>query len=226
MARLDRDSIRIDVDYALPHKQRARQEKELLEAAANRARARHSGDAVGEMLRWQRADGYAVYMVTRESPLTLAHVDVCDGYTVEGALIRGLDLATVRRMVEAERKMREYFERADDFYEELEVGQIVHYHDAFGQFVRCEVVVAPDDEACVHAEKGEKCLREIALVGNWKDRDLRSDSYHMRGVREGHLFKPSAGCIYENPEATNARRHGDPSRLAPLGVSGQQELFG
>lgn len=228
MARLERTSIRIDTDYSLSRKEWLRQEKEQLDAAAEAARAKHQGDAVGELLRWQRCDGYAVYMVTCERPLRLAHVDICDGYTVEASLIRGLDLATVRAMVDRERAMQAFFKKGDDFYDGLETGSIVHYHNGFGEFVRCEVVEAPDDvdEGILQIDKGEKCLKEVALVGKWKDYDLRSDGYHMRGVREGRLFKPNASNIYENPAATGARDHGDPSRLAPLGISGQQELFG
>ena len=224
MARLDRKSIVISTDYGSADWRK--DEEGQLEAAAHLAREASPGDAVGELLRWHRADGYAVYMVTCERPLRLAHVDICDGYTVEAALIRGLDLATVRAMVEHERKMRHHLEHANDFYKGLEAGSIVHYHNGFKEFIRCEVVEAPDDEACVRAEKGERCLRPLALVGGWGSYALLADAYHMRMIREGSLFKPSASCIYENPEAKQVRRHEDPRQLAPLCVQGQQELFG
>lgn len=117
----------------------------------------------------------------------------------------------------------------EDFYDSLAFGEIVHYDDGFGNFVRCEVVTAANlrkgfDHPCV--EDGEKCLKELALVGNWRDYDLRSDSYHMRGVREARLFKPNASCIWENPDAACRKKHSDPSKLEPLAVVGQQELFG
>jgi len=224
MARLDPKSIVINTDYRSKGWQE--DEQRQLEAAAKRAKAESPGDTVGELLRWGRADGYAMYMVTCEQPLRVAHVDIGDAYSVEGSLIRGLRLATVRAMVERERKMRHHFEHANDFYNELEVGSIVHYHNGFKEFVRCEVVEAPDDDACVHAKKGERCLRPLALVGGWDQHDLRADGYHMRMIREGSLFKPSVSCIYENPEATHVRRHEDPSQFEALGVAGQQELFG
>lgn len=44
-----------------------------------------------------------------------------------------------------------------NFYEEVQVGQIVHYHVGFGEYVRCEVVMT---------EHGKK-LKPIALLGNW-----------------------------------------------------------
>lgn len=216
MARLKNRSIRIDTDYSLSPQEWQAQEKRQLDRAAARARANSPGDLVGELLRWQRADGHAVYMVTSERPLTLAHVDVGDAYFVEGALIRGLTLGDARAMVEQERRWREHMERAEDFYDELEVGSTVHYHNGFGSFVRCEVVKAPDDEACVHAQEGDTCLRPVALVGNWREHDLQHDSYHVEEIREGRLFKPSASNIYENPDAESTHRHGDPSAMTPL----------
>ena len=54
---------------------------------------------LGEILRWQRADGYAEYMVWSTDPLTLIHLPVGDAWTVEAPLIRGLNLADVEDMV-------------------------------------------------------------------------------------------------------------------------------
>ncbi len=218
MAKLDPGSIKIETDYSRPRREWIRREEEQIEAAAAQARTKAAGDTVGELLRWPRADGYALYMVTSEKPLRLAHVDVGDGYSVENSLIRGLNLADVRSMVDQARRWKQAFEATNDIYDEMQPGQIVHYHNAFGEFVRCEVVVAPDDEACVHAEKGETCLKPIALVGKWRAHDLRHDSYHATSVREGRLFKPNGTCIYENPQASGARSHGDPSQMAPLDI--------
>jgi len=222
MARLDPKSIVINTNYR--SKDWQKDEARQLEAAGARAKARNPGDTVGELLKWPRADGNAVYMVTSERPLRIAHVDVGDAWNVEGALIRGLNLRTVRGMVERERKMRHFFEHANDFFKELEVGSIVHYHNAFGEFVRCEVVLAPDDDACAHANKGEPCLKPLALVGSWRKHELGANGYHRRMIREESLFVPSAGNIYENPKFSD-RRGQDPRQLAPLEVAGQQELF-
>lgn len=60
------------------------------------------GEITGAILRWQRADGYAWYLVINDEPLTLQHVDLFDGYTVEPALIRGLDRSDVERMIRQE----------------------------------------------------------------------------------------------------------------------------
>jgi hypothetical protein len=106
VARLAKDSIAIPFDYSEGWQQR---EQDALDAAAKSARSKAEGEFVGEILRWQRADGYAVYMVVKQKPLTLAHVGVGDAYSIEPALIRGLNLADVREMVIRERKIREMF---------------------------------------------------------------------------------------------------------------------
>jgi len=228
MARLERKSIVITTDYSLPRGEWQRREEAQLAEAAEQARSNASGDTVGETLRWPRADGYAVYMVTSESPLRLAHVDICDGYTVEPALIRGLTLRDVRGMVESNRARKQAFAATMDIYNHVAPGDTVHYHDAFGQFVRCEVVVAQDniEDGILSLEKGEICLRPVALVGNWRGHDLRHDSYHVRRIREGGVFKPNGSCIWENPKAPCRRRFDDPTGLEPLEVPGQQDLFG
>jgi hypothetical protein len=86
-------------------------ERETAKIAAWAAdfRAKHEGDTVGEVLRWPRADSHAEYMVVSESPLKLIHMSICDAWTIEPALIRGLRLTDVRAMVERERAMRELF---------------------------------------------------------------------------------------------------------------------
>jgi hypothetical protein len=73
------------------------------------ARARTSDDLVGEVVRWQRADGYARYMVWDTHPLQLVHLDIGDGYEVEAPLIRGLTLADIRGMVAAAQSLRQLF---------------------------------------------------------------------------------------------------------------------
>lgn len=109
MAQLARKSIVIETDYSLSRDEWVAQEKAQLESAATAARAKAPGGTVGGLLRWQRADGHAVYMVTSERPLKIAHVEVGDGWNIEPALIRGLRLAEVQAMLESERKMQSLF---------------------------------------------------------------------------------------------------------------------
>ncbi len=109
MAQLRDKSIVIEADYTLSAIEWAKQEKDTIEAAKAEVRRKAKGALVGEILRWSRADGYAQYMVVKESPLTLAHLEIGDSYSVEYALIRGLRKTDVLAMVEHERGMRKLF---------------------------------------------------------------------------------------------------------------------
>ena len=68
-------------------------------------------DLVGEIIRFQRGDGYAEYMIAKTEPLELIHLEAGDAWEVEPALIRGLNLADVSDMVERERRIRDLFAR-------------------------------------------------------------------------------------------------------------------
>jgi hypothetical protein len=48
---------------------------------------------------WMKHDGFAYYLVTKHSPLTIAHVPICDAWTIEPALIRGLNHDDVRQQL-------------------------------------------------------------------------------------------------------------------------------
>ena len=63
------------------------------------------------VLRFPVADGYAFYVVEKETPLTLRWVPYLDEWTVPGAMIRGLRLQDVREMAEREEAMNELFGR-------------------------------------------------------------------------------------------------------------------
>jgi len=57
------------------------------------------------------ADGTAYYVVVTEKPLTLQHVEFCDGYKVHPALIRGLTLADVNHQLEFASRLRKLFSK-------------------------------------------------------------------------------------------------------------------
>lgn len=63
----------------------------------------------GRVLRWQRGDGYAYYLVTKERPLTLQWIRYADAWQVEDALIKGLDLNDVREQVRGRAAIRAAF---------------------------------------------------------------------------------------------------------------------
>lgn len=70
-----------------------------------------AGEIVGGILRWQRGDGYAFYVVTKDRPLTVRHLGYMDAWQVEDALIRGLNKQDVLVMLLRTRAMHELFSK-------------------------------------------------------------------------------------------------------------------
>ena len=54
------------------------------------AAALPEGEVVGQLLQFPVADGYAHYVVVKESPLSLQHIPFGDGYQIDPAHIRGI----------------------------------------------------------------------------------------------------------------------------------------
>jgi len=89
------------------------QERDYLQRLADRCKMNGTNPLHGEVVRWQRADGYACYMVWSTSPLALIHLELGDAYSVEAPLLRGLRLADIRDMVEQQNRIRALFARKD-----------------------------------------------------------------------------------------------------------------
>lgn len=220
------------------------QEKEAdyVATLAELARKQYSGDTVGEVLRWQRADGYAQYMVLSESPLRLVHLDLGDGYEVEAALLRGLTLKSVQAMVASNRALSELFRASNSIYDTLEPGTIVHYDNGFNEFIRCEAVPVPPGWASRSGSKpeGKVVLKPIALVGpmrhqepdgtwvqGWHESDLvKRDrageiitGHYAEMVLEGELFQPNGGSIYESFEYHRRGKGLDPRKMEPIDLT-------
>lgn len=70
-----------------------------------------SASLVGALLSWQVADGYANYVVTKDAPLTVQHVPFMDAYTVDPALIKGLDPGDVRAQLARSARLDALFGR-------------------------------------------------------------------------------------------------------------------
>lgn len=178
----------------------------------------------GTVLQFPVADGYAMYLVVSEKPLTLQHVPFCDGYQVSAATIRGVTMREVEQQRERDRQDAVRHAAAEAFYSSLSPGQVVHYHNGFGAFVRCEAAV----------EDGRTVLKEVALVGEWREFDLphraRDGSvqmgYHADGVIEGRTFRPHPSCVYESSDYVRGPfedpRGKAPIRLEPPGHDGEE----
>lgn len=129
---------------------------------------------------------------------------------------------TIRRAMGLRAVFQNLESRDRDFYDGLAVGTIVHYHNGFGQFVRCEVVRYEDQMA----------LLPVALVGHWQRIDLprRNAAGDIGYSTGGHFFgiasnpftpwRPSTSCVYEAPDAVaNVRRHGDPAGMPVIDLT-------
>lgn len=54
---------------------------------------------VGACLRFPRGDGYALYVVVKDKPLTLAHVPFGDNWSADECTLRGINADYVRRQL-------------------------------------------------------------------------------------------------------------------------------
>lgn len=187
-------------DGSFDFEAKSKAEKQWLEKVKADLRSKAKGDLIGEEVRFPRGDGYARYLIAKQSPFILVHLNVDDAWHADSATIRGFRLKDARDRVEGERRwaaQQEAHQRASEkFYEEY-LGKTVHYHNGFGEYVRCEVVQAPEEVVVSRIKKGEPCLKKVALVGNWRSHNLRPDSYHVKGCREGDLVRPHLSNVYE-----------------------------
>jgi hypothetical protein len=94
-------------------KEQGEQERAALEELFERSNALPPGQIVGGLLRFPRADGYALYIVVKESPLTIAHIPSGDAWTIEPALIRGLRKLDILQMLESVRRINAIFAKKE-----------------------------------------------------------------------------------------------------------------
>lgn len=102
-------------------------------------------------------------------------------------------------------------EEHDKFYKNLEIGSTVHYHNGFGNFVKCKV------------NKDHK-LVPFALVGGWRDYELPHRSidgeviypYMCKLIINKESFKPNASNIYEFNHFS--RKNLDPTNLPEVSI--------
>jgi len=111
--------------------------------------------------------------------------------------------AQLQLILKHEKMLKAIDKESEEYVESLNVGDVVHYHDGFNIFFRCEVV---DSDKLWFGRK--IALKQLALVGTVRDFDLprvmNGEVYipHMaKGVLEQHIFTPHPSNIYEqNPD--------------------------
>jgi hypothetical protein len=127
-----------------------------------------------------------------------------------------------------------YADEHDRFYASLSEGEIVHYHNGFGQWVRCEAVKLTKKQK-LHFDElpaGSMALRPIALLGGIRERGRRSTGWfdyeigrrhpdgtiswghYPKKIQAGEPFTPNASNLYEASESL--RKKGDPRRMKPI----------
>jgi hypothetical protein len=177
------------------------------------------------------ADGSAQYMFVEGGGrfgkrAFLIHLAYGDGYSYYG--VENFPKSEILRMIKQGKARENLFKKAKDWWDAREVGEIVHYSNGFGSYVRGEIV-----EGEVHGEQG-KAMKEIALVGNWRNYDLPSRyidgtihyGIHAEGVREGKVIRPHESNMYEavisqkdaNSRELAARHPEDPRKMTPISL--------
>lgn len=69
-------------------------------------------DLTGVIMKFPMADSYAIYMVTKNDPLTLSHVPMDDAWTVQAAHIRGINRQDVINYLHREIELNKIFNKA------------------------------------------------------------------------------------------------------------------
>jgi hypothetical protein len=136
-----------------------------------------------------------------------------DGYVAVIGEEGQLSTDVVLQKVSWEEQMDLHTRQSENWHNSHEIGSVVHYHNGFASYIRCEIVVGPKG----HEEyEGVACCKPIALVGKWSDYDLKWDSYHVEKVRTGDLFRPHASNIWEyNPDNRSFHKD-DPTKMEAL----------
>lgn len=78
-------------------------QRELLDELTAKAAAQPDTQVLGGIVKFSVADGYAMYVVIKEKPLTLQHLPYGDGYQADPALIRGLRRVDIEALIQREK---------------------------------------------------------------------------------------------------------------------------
>lgn len=146
----------------------------------------------------------------------------------------GTERIFAAKEIESALKSIEYFTKArkamENFYSSLKLGDIVHYDNGFGEFVRCIVV----NGITTHSDGNVvKCLKPIALIGNWKEWDLPhrlpdgsvEDGYWAKRIKEGRragdagLFQANDSLIFESPTYNKRPRALNPTFIPAIDLN-------
>lgn len=179
---------------------------------------------VGTTFRKHFADGTPLWKVTSiegdfayieivDEPITINGMTVPSDYagTTDCALV-----AQIEKVLHNDAAMERYGDAVAQWWKSQADGTVLHYHDAFGRFVR----------GVVTRRNGQPELLPQALVGKWAPIDLVGRNwdgsarygYHAKRVVEGEPWAPHASTIFEY-QPSNYVRQGDPRTMEPIDLS-------
>lgn len=169
----------------------------------------------GMRFRWHYADANPEWEVksSRGQGVWICEIVDCPDYS--GAQ-SPFTMEQIRSAVANNEMFKEMVNDHTKFFENLKVGQIVHYNDGFGKYVRCKVVEG------THEKQFGKHLLPIHLVGDWEAYDLPkrledgsiSYCYHADKIRNKELFHPNFSNIWEH-----SKKGKDPSTMPTIDIS-------
>lgn len=134
---------------------------------------------------------------------------------------RYYDAKQIRALVNSDKMWDRIANQRDDFWATRVLGEVLHYNNAFGKFVRGVVVL----------HDGQFKLKPTALVGNWGTHDLPKRRpngevhypYHADKIvnqSEDAAWQPSDGCVFESPTYSRSySRDGDPRTMKEIDLS-------
>jgi hypothetical protein len=167
----------------------------------------YNGPYTGKIFSTPVADGHASYMVGDKGRSgILIHLPYGDAYSSRD--VGFLPKSAIIARIESLEKMSKLFGTDADsdhgrWWAARKLGEIVHYSNGFGEFVRGEIV----------DYKGEKMMRPIALVGNWKAHDLPRigsdgnlhEGHHVTTIRKGEPYRPNFSNMFEAGRVQGAK---------------------
>ena len=134
----------------------------------------------------------------------------------------------IERSLAFDRAFSRMVSSADKWWSERKLGEVLHYHNGFGEYVRGVVINS----------NGINKLLPTAMVGNWPSRDLprRNEDgsvtygYHVKKVRfpDGNsAWQPNTGCIWEHESFVgNPRFNTDPTTMPEIDLSDPPMFIG
>jgi hypothetical protein len=180
--------------------------------------------SVGTRFRASYADGVPLWEVLGSvGPDAWQAVVVDEMVEIDGRLvgadyvgaIRLFDTSEIRACLEGAREWQAFEVENARWWSQRKAGEVLHYHNGFGRYVRGEVVDLAD---------GERGLLPRALVGRWRDYELprrREDGavdlpYHVEGIDNEKAWQPNISMIFE---AMSWRPEPDPRGMEPIDLT-------